>query len=186
MLRSWVVAGLQGSAALGCAQAVPSIFTYFSRPHTPAIEGPSSDAQQYHTSSSCSAPQQHQEPDVEQLRQQLLDDALKHVKQHGWARSSLAAAAADLQLSPSAVGIFPRGASHLVEHHIAQQNAELERELQAAQQQYMALPLRQRITAAVRRRLEMNAAHIDSWPQVGTLVAYAHALYHAVSMHVKP
>jgi rpsU-divergently transcribed protein len=103
---------------------------------------------------------------VAKLQQQLLDDALKHVKQLGWTRSSLAAAAEDLQLSPAAVGMFPRGASHLVEHFITQQNAELERELQASQQQYMALPLRQRITAAVRRRLEMNAGHVDSWPQV--------------------
>lgn len=168
------VAGLRGSAALGSAQAVPSILSHLSRPQVPVIEASLLDAQQYHTSSSSSAPQQHQESDVEHLRQQLLDDALKHVKKHGWTRSSLAAAAADLQLSPCAVGIFPRGASHLVEHHIAQQNAELERELQAAKQQYMALPLRQRITAAVRRRLELNAAQMDSWPQVGLPVVYTH------------
>jgi hypothetical protein len=36
----------------------------------------------------------------------------------------------------------------------------------------MALPLRQRITAAVRRRLEMNAGHVDSWPQVSPSLAY--------------
>lgn len=115
---------------------------------------------------SSSAHSPHTEQDVQQLQQQLLQDALKHVKQHGWTRASLEAAAADLQLSPAAVGMFPRGPSHLVEHFIAQQNALLERELQEQQQQYVALPLRQRISAAVRRRLEMNAAHMDSWPQV--------------------
>lgn len=101
-----------------------------------------------------------------QLQQHLLDSALQHVKRLGWTRSSLDAAAAELQLSPAVVGMFPRGPSQLVEHFIAQQNAELDRELQAAQQQYLDLPLRQRITAAVRRRLELNVQHIDSWPQV--------------------
>lgn len=113
-----------------------------------------------------------------QLQQQLLDSAMQHVKRLGWTRSSLAAAAADLQLSPAVVGMFPRGPSQLVEHFIAQQNAELDRELQAAQQQYLALPLRQRITAAVRRRLELNMQHMDSWPQVGVLQLMQNALPH--------
>lgn len=119
------------------------------------------------------------EQDVQQLQQQLLQDALKHVKQHGWTRASLEAAAADLQLSPAAVGMFPRGPSQLVEHFIAQQNAQLERELQEQQQQHLALPLRQRISAALRRRLEMNAAHVDSWPQVRVACFPVHSLSHS-------
>lgn len=133
------------------------------------LEPSSSSCQQcprsHHTSSSSSEPQ-HQEPDVQQLQQQLLAHALQHVKSLGWSRASLAAAAADMQLSSASVGMFPRGASQLVEHFISQQNAELSRELEASQQQYLALPLRQRITAAVRRRLELNAPYMDSWPQV--------------------
>lgn len=126
----------------------------------------------YSSSAHHSSPHTHQpERDVQQLQQQLLQNALKHVNQHGWTRASLAAAAADLQLSPAAVGMFPRGPSQLVEHFIAQQNAQLEQELQEQQQQYLALPLRQRIAAAVRRRLEMNAAHMDSWPQALALVS---------------
>lgn len=122
------------------------------------------------------------EPDAAKVQQQLLETALNHVKRLGWTKTALAAAATDMQLSPACVGMFPRGASHLVEHWIAGSNAALEAELQAAQQQYMVLPVRQRITAAVRRRLEMIAPHMDSWPQVGVVVGAihkAHSTQHA-------
>lgn len=167
MLRSaWLaLGGLNCSAALGNVQSSINIGALYLQP---ALLGACTQCQQhFHHSSSSSAPQQHLEPDVDQLQQQILDRAITHVKSLGWSRASLAAALKDLQLSPASVGIFKRGPSQLVEHFIAQQNTVLEKELQAAQQQYLALPLRQRITAAVRRRLELNAPYMDSWPQVG-------------------
>jgi hypothetical protein len=106
------------------------------------------------------------EPGVAELQQALLEAALTHVKQHGWTQRSLAAAARDLGLSPAAAGLLPRGPAQLVEHFLRASNAALAAELQDGQQQYLALPVRQRIAAAVRRRLEMNAPHMDSWPQV--------------------
>jgi ubiquinone biosynthesis protein COQ9 len=88
------------------------------------------------------------------------------VKALGWSQAALVAAARELQLSPACTGMFPRGGAQLAEHWVAQANAALAAELQAAQQQYSGLPVRQRITAAVRRRLEMNQPVMDSWPQV--------------------
>jgi hypothetical protein len=161
------VAALRGSSHP--AAALSSLSQLYNVTATPADASTAQGLRSITHSSSAhhSSPHTHQpEQDVQQLQQQLLQDALQHVKQHGWTRASLAAAAADLQLSPAAVGMFPRGPSQLVEHYIAQQNAQLEQELQEQQQQYLALPLRQRIAAAVRRRLELNAAHMDSWPQV--------------------
>lgn len=64
---------------------------------------------------------------MDMLQQQLLDSALQHVNRLGWTRSSLSAAATGMQLSPASVGMFPRGPSQLVEHFIAQKNAELDR-----------------------------------------------------------
>jgi ubiquinone biosynthesis protein COQ9 len=113
------------------------------------------------------------EPDAAHLQQELLHEATNHIKQHGWSRAALLQAAKDLQLSPSAAGMFPRGASHLVEHVIQSNNAALAAQLQEpqVQQQLAALPLPQRISAAVRRRLEMNTPYMDSWPQAISVLA---------------
>uniref|UniRef100_A0A383W6Z6 Ubiquinone biosynthesis protein n=1 Tax=Tetradesmus obliquus TaxID=3088 RepID=A0A383W6Z6_TETOB len=113
------------------------------------------------------------ESDANQLQQELLQAATKHIKQHGWSRAALLQAAKDLQLSPSAAGMFPRGPSHLVEHIIQSNNEALAAQLQEpqVQQQLAALPLPQRIAAAVRRRLELNTPYMDSWPQALAVLA---------------
>jgi ubiquinone biosynthesis protein COQ9 len=113
------------------------------------------------------------EPDAAQLQQELLQAATKHIKQHGWSRAALLQAAKELQLSPSAAGMFPRGPSQLVEHVIRSNNEALAAQLQEpqVQQQLAALPLSQRIAAAVRRRLELNTPYMDSWPQALSVVA---------------
>jgi ubiquinone biosynthesis protein COQ9 len=115
----------------------------------------------------------HVEPEAAQLQQELLQAATKHIKQHGWSRAALLQAATELQLSPSAAGMFPRGPSHLVEHVIQSNNAALAAQLQQpqVQQQLAALPLPQRIAAAVRRRLELNAPYMDNWPQALSVLA---------------
>lgn len=166
MLRS--ITALRSSSMLGSIQFVPQIFgvTWNVQVQHGTPDMALLQQQQVHTRS---APHPSPEADADGLKQQLLEHALSHVKRLGWTCSSIAAAAADMQLSPAAVGMFPRGPSELVEHFITQQNAELEKELQAAGQQFRDLPLRKRISSAVRRRLEMNAAHMDSWPQVGVM-----------------
>jgi rpsU-divergently transcribed protein len=60
-----------------------------------------------------------------------------------------------------------------VEHVIQSNNAALAAQLQEpqVQQQLAALPLPQRIAAAVRRRLELNTPYMDSWPQALSVVA---------------
>lgn len=111
------------------------------------------------------------EPDASEVQQELLETAVKHAKQHGWTRACLLQAAKDLQLSPAAASMFPRGASELVEHVIRHNNAALAAELQEHQQQFTAMPLPQRIAAAVKRRLEMNAPYMNSWPQALAVLA---------------
>jgi rpsU-divergently transcribed protein len=165
MLRS--LTALRSSSLLGSIQFVPQIlgvnWNAQLQHGTPDVALLHQQQQQVHTRS---APHPSPEADAGDVKQQLLGHALAHVKRLGWTRSSIAAAAADMQLSPASVGMFPRGPSELVEHFMQQQNAALEKELQAAGQQFRDLPLRKRISSAVRRRLEMNAAHMDSWPQV--------------------
>lgn len=102
------------------------------------------------------------------VKRQLLEAALAQVPQHGWSAAALSAAARQLQLSPAAAGMCARGPAELVEHVVAQHNAALALELSspAMVQQLAAMPLRGRLAAAVRRRLEMTAPFIDSWPQV--------------------
>jgi rpsU-divergently transcribed protein len=105
------------------------------------------------------------------VRQLLLDAAAQHVKQHGWSKASLVAAAKQLQLSPSCIGLCPRGGSEIVEHVIQQSNQQLAKELQANQQSLMNIPQQQRLAAAVRRRLELNIPYMEVWPQALAVLA---------------
>lgn len=176
MLRS--LSALRSSSLLGSIQFVTQILGVNCTAHLPhgTPDVAQLQQQQVHTSS---APHQSPDADADDIKQQLLGHALGHVKRLGWTRSSITAAAADMQLSPAAVGMFPRAPSELVEHFIAQQNTALEKELQETGQQFRDLPLRTRISSAVRRRLEMNAAHMESWPQVGVVCAVDPKLVYA-------
>lgn len=102
------------------------------------------------------------------VKRQLLNAALAHVPQHGWSTAALSAAARQLQLSPAAAGMCARGPAELVEYVVEQHNAALADELAtpAMAQQLTTLPLRSRLSLAVRRRLEMTVPYADSWPQV--------------------
>lgn len=111
------------------------------------------------------------ELDAADVRSQLLDAALRHVKQHGWTSASLAAGARDLQLSPASTGMFNRGAGELVEHLIRQHNQQLAQELQSHHQEFSKLPVGRKIASAIRKRLEMNAQYMDTWPQALATVA---------------
>ena len=50
---------------------------------------------------------------------------MRHVTRLGWTHDALAASVAEHGLSPAAVGMFPRGAIELVEHHMESCNARL-------------------------------------------------------------
>ncbi|KAF8061102.1 coq9 [Scenedesmus sp. PABB004] len=109
--------------------------------------------------------------DAADVRAALLEAALPHVQREGWTAAALRAGARDLGLSPAAAGVLPRGPADLVLHVIAANNAALAAELAASAPQLAALPVRARVAAAVRRRLELNAPFAEAWPAALALAA---------------
>lgn len=107
----------------------------------------------------------------EELQQRLLDAALGHVKSKGWSHAALVAAARDLGLSPAATGVLPRREGQLVEHFMQQCNANMEKELAERREELMAQRLSQRVTHAVKFRLQQYVPVLDSWPQALAIAA---------------
>ena len=99
--------------------------------------------------------------DIESTRRRLLDATLNHVPFDGWTMTALQRAATDLDLdAATAVNAFPGGAAELIAFH----SAEADRRMLDALQP-LDLPgmrVRDRIAAAVRLRLEQNAAHREA------------------------
>lgn len=136
----------------------------------------------YHTTSAtASSRQASDEPDQEQdgdviqdeetLKTLLLDTAVKHVKDCGWSNAAIQAAAQELGLSPMFAGIVTKGETALVEHFITQCNANLVQQLTDLGEEYKAQGMTNRISQAVRMRLEMLVPYIDSWPQALAILA---------------
>lgn len=100
-----------------------------------------------------------------------LQAALAQVPRSGWSRESLLAGVRSLGLSPAALGLLPRAEASLVEYFVRQCNRRLEAELASMTPQLAGLRVTQRVHTAVRRRLEMLAPVMDSWPQALVLLA---------------
>ncbi len=130
---------------------------------------------QYNTSSSSGA-------NAEPLRTALLDAALKHVPERGWTASSLVTAARDLQLSPAILGLLPRGEGELVEHWMELANKRCVAQLEERKTELEALPLEERVTAALRMRLELIHPVIDTWPQALAVAAKPANAPHSLSL----
>jgi ubiquinone biosynthesis protein COQ9 len=108
--------------------------------------------------------------------------ALKHVPRLGWTEAALQAAAGEQGLSPAVVGILPRGAGSLAEFYVARCNQQLKADLAAMTPQLASMRVTQRVHTAVRKRLEMLAPHIDSWPQALALLAAPASAPHAAAL----
>ena len=97
----------------------------------------------------------------EELRVPLMEAALSHVPFDGWTDKALKAAASDLGVSEGFAELsFPRGIIEVLEEHLADADRRL-----AAALDDMDLPsmkIRERITIAVRTRLEQNAEHKEA------------------------
>ena len=101
-------------------------------------------------------------------RETLIDVVLSHVPFDGWSDKALLAAAADCAISPTAARrAFPRGAASQIAYHAARADRRLEQDLDA--EAFKGFGVRQRIAAAVKRRLELEEPH---WEAVRAALAY--------------
>jgi ubiquinone biosynthesis protein COQ9 len=91
----------------------------------------------------------------EELRKPLLAAMLPHVAFDGWTAPALALAAADIGVSEAMAELaYPRGPIEVLEEHLSQENAALADAL--AEKDLPSMKIRDRITLAVRTRLELG------------------------------
>tara|TARA_R110002094_G_scaffold192717_1_gene166716 strand:+ start:182 stop:844 length:663 start_codon:yes stop_codon:yes gene_type:complete len=91
----------------------------------------------------------------------LLDAVLPHVLFDGWSRAAMKGAAADLGVDISVFDLaFPDGATDMIRLFVETADDEMEAELQ--KRDVLSLKIRDRITLAIRLRLELYAPHKEA------------------------
>lgn len=106
----------------------------------------------------------------EEWREPLLAAMLTHVAFDGWSDAALTAAAADVGISAEMAELaFPGGAIEALQQHLDDADAELADAL--AKLDLPSMKIRDRITVAVRSRLEQSAGHREAVRRGLTLLA---------------
>lgn len=109
------------------------------------------------------------------MKPEILEAVLAHVPFDGWSTAAIDRAAADLGIDSGIIKLaFPGGPVDLIAYFSERADARLAEEL--AEPEIQTLKVRERITRAVRRRIEDNAAHREAARRAMTLLALpAHA-----------
>ncbi|WP_417458799.1 COQ9 family protein [Kordiimonas sp.] len=91
----------------------------------------------------------------EELRLPLMEAMTDHVAFDGWTETALRRAAEDVGVTPEVAELaFPRGAIEVLELHLEDADAVLAKAL--AERDLASMKIRDRITVAIRTRLELN------------------------------
>lgn len=107
---------------------------------------------------------------LDELRPHLVEAMLPHVPFDGWSRKAVEAAATELGLNPAIAGIaFPGGPFEMVTAYIALADAKMMAALDTPA--HRALKVREKITTAIRTRLEQAAPHREAVRRATTLLA---------------
>jgi ubiquinone biosynthesis protein COQ9 len=97
----------------------------------------------------------------EELRTPLLDAMMDHIAFDGWSMTALNNAAGDIGVSPEMAELaFPRGAIEVLEFHLDRADQRLMQTL--LDMDLPSMRIRDRITVAVRTRLEQNTKHREA------------------------
>ncbi len=108
---------------------------------------------------------------LDELRPHLVEAMLPHVPFDGWAEASLAAAAATLGISPAVARLaFPGGAFQMVDAYIRNADAKMIAALDNPA--FHGLKIRQKITTAIRTRLEQAAGDREAIRRAAAVLAF--------------
>ncbi len=108
---------------------------------------------------------------LDELRPHLVEAMLPHVPFDGWAEASLTAAAAALGISPAVARLaFPGGAFQMVDAYIRNADAKMIAALDNPA--FHGLKIRQKITTAIRTRLEQAAADREAIRRAAAVLAF--------------
>ena len=104
---------------------------------------------------------------AEDIRFDVLETALSHVKHHGWTEKSLKKALSDHHLSETAIGMFPHGPVEIVLHLNLTLNDDLEdmmaQQMEARQFKAEVVPIKDVLEDAIKTRLKMIVPYINNW-----------------------
>jgi ubiquinone biosynthesis protein COQ9 len=107
---------------------------------------------------------------LDELRPVLVEAMLPHVPFDGWGRAALEAAANDIGILPATARlVFPGGAAQMVEAHVALADARMRDALDTPE--FRALKVREKITAAIRTRLEQATPHKEAARRAANILA---------------
>ncbi len=94
-------------------------------------------------------------------KNQILEAVLSHVMFDGWTDRAVKAAASDLSLDPFLISeLFPKGPLDLIAYFVKRADEQMEEEL--AKRNVASMKIRERITLAVRLRLELYAPYREA------------------------
>lgn len=97
----------------------------------------------------------------EELRAPLLEAMLPHIAFDGWSLKSLTTAASDIGVTPEMAELaYPRGATEALEAHLAEADTQLAATL--ADKNLPSMKIRDRITVAIRTRLEQHTGNREA------------------------
>ncbi len=110
------------------------------------------------------------DPTLDELRPALALAMLPHVPFDGWSARALDAAAKDLGVDPAVAGLaFPGGAADMVAAYIrAADDAMVEA---CSTPEFRAMKVREKVTAAIRTRLEAAAPHREAVRRAAAILA---------------
>lgn len=113
---------------------------------------------------------------LDELRPLLVEAMLMHVPFDGWSDKAVEAGAADLGVKPEVARlVFPGGAIEMVETMIKSADAKMAAALDT--DEFRALKVREKITRAIRTRLEQAAPHREAIRRAAQMLAFpGHAL----------
>ena len=118
-------------------------------------------------------PHKTEDDHLSEARERLLEAALPHVVFDGWSSATLAAAIAESGVDAGLARLaFPRGGIDMALAFHRRADRALAGELAAADLEDM--PVRDRITHCLRRRIELVAEHRDAVRRGATLLALPH------------
>jgi ubiquinone biosynthesis protein COQ9 len=107
---------------------------------------------------------------LDELTPHLVEAMLPHVPFDGWTWAAVDAAARDMGIAPAMARLaFPGGAIDMVDAYIATADAKMAAALDTAE--YRVLKVRQKITAAIRTRLEQAAPHREAIRRSAAILA---------------
>lgn len=118
------------------------------------------------------------------MRARLLDEALTLAPRLGWTRACLEQAAANVGLPSIAHGLASEGEVSLVAHFVQRANSSLQSAVtqRFGDKEICSLPLRQRLKACARTRLELVLPVAHNWHQALGVLAVPYNLHIASSL----